>query len=271
MSSQPVGAHGPVACAMSPTTVMEPESERRASMRSCIGERPCTSSTTMWPKDGFRRRNRSSDGAWASATRPGPAARTPTSCAGPRRPAAPGTRGRARRRARAACAPRRSRAVSPTVHGTASSDALRGRYRRATSARGEDALAGGEERPGPEQVVEELVGRQPGPHAVERLGHLGHTAEPLRQVVLLLLARPLLAGLDAAPGEPGPVVVGQGAHDLGFDETPARVVGTGPAPGQGDDLLGRRGAQPQHARAEGHLDVAGAVGAAACARPGPAP
>ena len=50
MSSQLAGAHGPVACAMSPTTVMEPDSERRASMRSCIGERSCTSSTTMCPK-----------------------------------------------------------------------------------------------------------------------------------------------------------------------------------------------------------------------------
>jgi hypothetical protein len=34
---------------MSPTTVIEPFSERRASMRSCIGERSCASSTTMWP------------------------------------------------------------------------------------------------------------------------------------------------------------------------------------------------------------------------------
>ncbi len=50
-SSQDWGAHGPVACAMSPTTVMEPESDRRASMRSCMGERSCTSSTTMWPKE----------------------------------------------------------------------------------------------------------------------------------------------------------------------------------------------------------------------------
>ena len=50
MSSHPAGAQGPVACAMSPTTVMEPDSERRASMRNCMGERSCTSSTTMWPK-----------------------------------------------------------------------------------------------------------------------------------------------------------------------------------------------------------------------------
>ena len=94
------------------------------------------------------------------------------------------------------------------------------------------------------------MGREPGPHAVERLGHLGDAAEPLGQIVLLLLARPLLAGVDAAPGEPGPVVVGQGAHHLRFDEAPPRVVGARPAAGQGDDLLGRRGAQAQDARAE---------------------
>ena len=38
------GASGPVAWAMSPTTVIEPLSERRAAMRSCIGVRSCTSS-----------------------------------------------------------------------------------------------------------------------------------------------------------------------------------------------------------------------------------
>ena len=36
---------------MSPTTVIDPESDRRASMRSCNGERSCTSSTTMCPKE----------------------------------------------------------------------------------------------------------------------------------------------------------------------------------------------------------------------------
>ena len=42
-------AHCPVAWAMSPTTVIEPLSDRRSSIRSCIGERSCASSTTMWP------------------------------------------------------------------------------------------------------------------------------------------------------------------------------------------------------------------------------
>ncbi len=34
---------------MSPTMVIDPLSDRRSIMRSCIGERSCASSTTMWP------------------------------------------------------------------------------------------------------------------------------------------------------------------------------------------------------------------------------
>ena len=49
ISSQFRCAHTPVAWAMSPTTVIEPLSERRSSMRSCIGDRSCASSTTMCP------------------------------------------------------------------------------------------------------------------------------------------------------------------------------------------------------------------------------
>ena len=48
-SYQSRGAWGPVAWAMSPTTVIDPFSERRAAIRSCIGVRSCTSSMTMWP------------------------------------------------------------------------------------------------------------------------------------------------------------------------------------------------------------------------------
>ena len=48
-SSQSAWAHAPVDWAMSPTTVIEPLSERRVSIRSCIGERSWASSTTMWP------------------------------------------------------------------------------------------------------------------------------------------------------------------------------------------------------------------------------
>ena len=40
---------GPVAWAMSPTTVIEPENDRRAIMRNCMGDRSWASSTTMWP------------------------------------------------------------------------------------------------------------------------------------------------------------------------------------------------------------------------------
>ncbi len=99
------------------------------------------------------------------------------------------------------------------------------------------------------------MGREPRPHAVERLGHLGDAAEPLGQIVLLLLARAVLAGVDAATREPGPVVVGQSPHHLGFDEAPPCVVRARPAPGQGDDLLGGRGMQAQDPRPERHLDV----------------
>ena len=35
---------------MSPTTVIDPDSERRATIRSCIGDRSWASSTTTWPK-----------------------------------------------------------------------------------------------------------------------------------------------------------------------------------------------------------------------------
>ena len=49
MSAHERGAHGAVAWAMSPTTVIEPDSERRVSIRNCMGERSWTSSTTMWP------------------------------------------------------------------------------------------------------------------------------------------------------------------------------------------------------------------------------
>ena len=49
MSVHDAGAQGAVAWAMSPTTVIEPDSERRVSIRSCMGERSWTSSTTMWP------------------------------------------------------------------------------------------------------------------------------------------------------------------------------------------------------------------------------
>ena len=48
-SFQSFGARGPVAWAMSPTTVIEPLRERRVTMRNCIGVRSCTSSTTMCP------------------------------------------------------------------------------------------------------------------------------------------------------------------------------------------------------------------------------
>ena len=134
-SSHPWGAHGPVACAMSPTTVMEPESERRASMRSCIGERSCTSSTTMWPKE----RISSSEPLAGPVTGTGdvasPWGQNATSCdeassllCARARLVLPARRGPSRVRASSISA------VSATVQCTVSSEALRGRYSRCTSA-----------------------------------------------------------------------------------------------------------------------------------------
>ena len=48
-SLQSWGANGPVAWAISPTTVIAPLSDRRPTMRNCRGVKSCTSSTTMWP------------------------------------------------------------------------------------------------------------------------------------------------------------------------------------------------------------------------------
>ncbi len=127
MSSQPAGAHGPVACAMSPTTVMEPDSERRANMRSCIGERSCTSSTTMCPKA----RTSSSDPSTGLVAGAGEAANpwgqnpasvaTPSSLRCARVRAGRPLRGPSRVRASSMSA------ASPTVQGTVSSESLRGR------------------------------------------------------------------------------------------------------------------------------------------------
>ena len=81
MSDHERGAHGAVAWAMSPTTVIEPDSERRVSIRSCMGERSCTSSTTMWPYLRTpRRRRRGAGRADGGPRRPGrrrPASRPP--------------------------------------------------------------------------------------------------------------------------------------------------------------------------------------------------
>ncbi len=158
MSSHPAGAQGPVACAMSPTTVMEPDSDRRASMRSCIGERSCTSSTTMWPKA----RMSSSDAVDALGAGSGEAAspcgQNPISDAVPSSARLERTRaGRPRRGPRRVRASS-MRAASPTVHGTVSSAVLRGRYSRSTSKGLRIPLpAAASSAPGAEEVVKELV------------------------------------------------------------------------------------------------------------------
>ena len=242
---------------MSPTTVMEPESDRRASMRSCIGERSCTSSTTMWPKE----RISSSDPAAALAAGSGEAARpwgqNPTSDAVPSSVRLARARAGRPRRGPSSVRASSMSAASPTVHGTVSSEALRGRYRRCTSAALRIPLpAAASSGAGAEEVVQELVGRQAGPHPVERLADLGHPAQPLGQVLLLLGGRRVVRAVDAAPAEPGPVLVRQHAQDLRLDEAPTGVVRARAATGHADDVLGRPGPQAQHAGAEGDLDVA---------------
>ena len=127
MSSHPAGAQGPVAWAMSPTTVMEPESDRRPSMRNCMGERSCTSSTTMWPKA----RTSSSGVVTAMGAGSGEAAKpcgqNPISEAIPSSARLARVRAGLPRRGPSKVRASSIRAASPTVHCTVSSEVLRGR------------------------------------------------------------------------------------------------------------------------------------------------
>ena len=145
------GAHGPVAWARSPTTVSEPLSDRRATIFNCIGDRSWTSSTTMWPYVRI---------SSASSIRPFRVGTGPST-------------------SRASS----SRATSDAVQRTSSTSSDRGRYRAATSASSK-SVAGGEaqQRPRPEQVVEQLRRREHRPHPLEGGAHLGHAAQLLAQL-----------------------------------------------------------------------------------------
>ena len=200
---------------MSPTTVMEPDSDRRASMRSCIGERSCTSSTTMWPKA----RMSSSDtvATLARGLRRGGQTLGPEPHLGRR--ALLGPLGAHPGRTSPAGTEERARLVDE------GGVAHRPRHRLERGAAGpvqplhlertEDPLAcRRQERPGAEQIVEELVGRQARPHAVEGITDLGHPAQPLGQILLLLGGRGVVRSVHAAPAEPGAVLVGQHAQDV---------------------------------------------------------
>ena len=164
------------------------------------------------------------------------------------------------------------RAASPTVHGTVSSEVLRGRYSRCTSV----ALR----MPLPAAVSSARAPRRSCRNSWgDRRGHIRSSASVTsgtrrsrwRQVLLLLGRRRVVRPVDAAPSEPGPVLVRQRPQDLGLHEAPAGIVRPGPAPGHAHDVLGRPGPQAQHAGAEWDLDVPAQRALRGCVRPWPAP
>ena len=182
---------------MSPTTVIEPDSDRRVSIRSCMGERSCTSSTTMWPY-----------------------LRTPSSALPFRGPSR--------------CRASSTSAASAGVQAT-SSKRRRARAVEELLLLGGQHAAGGrlDQRGGAEQVVEQLVGGQPGPHPVERLGQLGHpphlAGEVLEiELVVRQLGRVLVAGEGGHRGRAyrRPGSAGSGGHGRpAAGPPPARPAG----------------------------------------------
>ena len=170
-SSQTGGPTAPVAWAMSPTTVIDPDRDRRASMRSCIGDRSCTSSTTMCPyvrtPSASARVGRLGLGR---ARRPVPDLLAGLGATGPRRSRA--------RRVRARCGPRRpGRRRRPSTDLVERGAAGRAAAARAVSMPWPAAARSGGRRRGRGGAR----GGQPGPHPVEGLGQLGdpaHLARP---------------------------------------------------------------------------------------------
>ena len=172
-------------------------------MRSCMGERSWTSSTTMWPKErmsssvpeaGARRRHGRGGQALGPEAGLLGAPLVGAAGAGPVRTGAPAAgpedgaglvdeRGVGHRPGhlveRARCGGGRG-AGSPRRSGC--------------PARPQPAGAGAQ------QVVQELVGGEAGPHAVERLGHLRGPAQAPGQVGLLFLGRlgVVVAAMSAA-------------------------------------------------------------------------
>ena len=61
--------------------------------------------------------------------------------------------------------------------------------------------------------MQELVGGQTGPHAVEGVTHLGDAAQALGQI-LLLIGRGLVVAVETAAAEPRPVLVRQDAQHI---------------------------------------------------------
>ena len=150
---------------MSPTTVIDPDSERRATIAAAWARGPGPRRPRCGRRCGGRRRGRT-------------------------RPAARGRRGPRSTRASSI------RARSATVQGISASDAAPGPRREVLLGGGEHALGRqGQQGRRPEEVVEQLLGAQPGPHAVEGLGQLGeapHLAGELPQVEARLLGPAVL-------------------------------------------------------------------------------
>ena len=126
-----------------------------------------------------------------------------------------------------------------------------------------------DQRRGAVEVVEQLVGRQSGPHPVERRGELGHAAHLAREVlevelVVVELRRVLVAreGRHRRGADPQALLrlAGPVGQDLGhglLDQSAPGVVGAGPAAGALDDGAGVGGGQAEHQGAVGHQDVLG--------------
>ena len=204
-SSQDAGAQYPVACAMSPTSVMEPDSERRPTIRSSMGERSCTSSTTMCPYDRLLGA-RSENAAGRAASSPRPARQ---------------------------CRPRPRHLLDRGAPGSVQEVEL-GRAQDAplpaSSMRG---LA-------PNRSCRKALGRQPGPDAFEHLGHLGPPAQLGAEVGRLRFHwRPARARSQSPPRaavSPLLQLLGQVFPQQPLDQPPAGVVGAGPPLGGPDDV-----------------------------------
>ena len=102
-------------------------------MRNCIGERSCTSSTTMWPKARMSSSDTVEAGAAGSGDAASPWGQNPNSDAVPSSERLGRTRAGRHRRGPSKVRASSISAASPDVHGAASSEALRGRYSRCTS------------------------------------------------------------------------------------------------------------------------------------------
>ena len=261
---------------MSPTTVIDPDSDRRASMRSCMGERSCTSSTTMWP-------NERTSSSWRGLG-PGPGKRRGGQALGPETRflgapllgatrAAPGSAVRPPAGGRGWCAPRQSgRRRPPSTAPRRGRGCAVGRG-VVTSSGSRMPLPGGrQQRAGAQQIVQQLMRGQARPHAVQRLGHLRGAPQALGQVGLLLGAGAALVE-GVGPSRRG----GRGSRrPAPAARVPRRNAGARCASRAGGAPWPRspRWSRPAGAARpapKGTSSVAARGAAGGCARPAPAP